>query len=150
PSDIYDAAAYLCHCMTSAAKDARLDEPKRKALANHYADRVLTLLGQAVERGYKDAARFPSQPKYRQELALCYVQLGATLDQIHQPKDAEAVYRDARTIQKQLVTDFPKVPDYQNDLAGTLVNLARLHRQRREFDAAVALLEEARPHHQAA
>src|SRR5262249_12249687 len=30
------------------------------------------------------------------------------------------------------------------------VNLAGMHARRREFDAAVALLEEARPHHQAA
>jgi hypothetical protein len=49
-----------------------------------------------------------------------------------------------------MVADFPDIPDFQNELAGSLVNLAFLHRQRREFDAAVALLEEARPHHQAA
>jgi tetratricopeptide (TPR) repeat protein len=148
PNDIYDAAAYLCHCVTLASKDAQLDAGKRKELANNYADRALALLHNAVELGYKDAAR--SHPQYRQELALCYVQLANVLSDIHRPKEAEALHGKARTIQEQLTADFPKVPDYQNELAGTLVNLAGLYRQRREFDAAVALLEAARPHHEAA
>jgi serine/threonine protein kinase len=150
PTDLYDAAAYLCHCTTMASKDGRLADARRKELANHYADRALALLQQAVERGYKDAARFPTKPQYRQELASCFVQLGVVLDQIHRPKDAEGLYRDARAIQEPLAAQFPMVPDYQNELAGTLVNLAGLCKQRREFAAAVALLEVARPHHQAA
>jgi serine/threonine protein kinase/tetratricopeptide (TPR) repeat protein len=150
PGDIYDAASYLCHCVKFAGKDAQLDVAKRKELSNDYADRALALLQQAAERGYKDPARFPNRPQYRQELAQCYVQLGLTLNDIHRPKDAEALFKDARAIQEQLVTDFPQVPDYRNELAGTLVNLAFLHKQRREFDAAVKLLEEALPHHQAA
>jgi tetratricopeptide (TPR) repeat protein len=64
--------------------------------------------------------------------------------------EAIAEYRAAVAIRKQRAADFPAIPNYQNDLAGTLVNLARLHNQRREFTAAVALLEQARPHHQAA
>ncbi|HEV3448170.1 MAG TPA: serine/threonine-protein kinase, partial [Gemmataceae bacterium] len=150
PNDIYDAAAYLCHCVTLASKDAQLDAGKRKELANDYADRALALLHNAVELGYKDAARFPTHPQYRQELALCYVQLANVLSDMHRPKEAGALHGEARTIQEQLTADFPKVPDYQNELAGTLVNLAGLYKQRREFDAAVALLEVARPHHEAA
>jgi serine/threonine protein kinase/tetratricopeptide (TPR) repeat protein len=150
PADLYDAASYLCHCVRFAGKDGQLDQAKRKELANNYADRALALLQQAVERGYKDAARFPSQQQYRQELALCYVQVGITLEEIHRVKDAEAVYLDARAIQEQLVAELPKVPAYHNDLAGTLVNLASLHRQRGELNAAAALLEKAQPHHQAA
>jgi serine/threonine protein kinase/tetratricopeptide (TPR) repeat protein len=150
PTDLYDAAAYLCHCVTFARKDNQLDQAKRKELANNYADRALALLQQAIERGYKDAARFPSQPEYRLELARGYVQVGVVLNEIHRPKDAEAVYGDARAIMEQLVAEFPKVPAYHNDLAATLVNLANLRVQRAEFDAAVVLLEKAQPHHQAA
>src|SRR5262249_47626026 len=49
-----------------------------------------------------------------------------------------------------LVADYRTDPKYQNDLAGNLVNLAILHNKRKEFAAAVSLLEQARPHHKAA
>jgi hypothetical protein len=150
PSDIYDAASYLCHCVKFAGNDGRLDEAKRKEVVNNYADRALAQLQQAVERGYKDADRFPTKPQYRHELAQCYVQLGLTLNNIQRPKEGEALLKDARAIQEPLVRDFDTVPDYQNELAGILVNLAFQHRQRGEFDTAVKLLEEAQPHHQAA
>jgi tetratricopeptide (TPR) repeat protein len=103
-----------------------------------------------VEALTGDAARLPTPPPYRQPLAACYVELGIALSDIHRPKEAEAVHRKALAIQEQLVADSPKVPDYQNGLAGTLVNLAIGHHERREFAAAVKLLEEARPHHLAA
>jgi serine/threonine protein kinase len=150
PNNFYDAAAYLCHGVSLASKDARLDQAQRKQLASRYADQALALLQQAVEHGYKDAARFPTQPQFRRELAECYVQLGNALNAIHRPKDAEAVYREARVLQEQLISEHPKVADYHHDLAGTLVDLAILEKQRQDFAAAVALLEEARPHHEAA
>jgi serine/threonine protein kinase len=150
PAVIYDAAAYLSHCISLARKDARLDAARREELADDYADRALEQLRQAVERGYRDAARFPNRPQYRQELAACYLQVGVALDNIRRSEEAEALYRDARAIQEQLVAEFPKVPDYRNDLAASLVNLAFMHNRRREFAAAVKLLDEARPHHEAA
>src|SRR5262249_42234044 len=55
-NDAYNAACFLCHCVTLAGKDARLAEARRKELTKDYADRALALLRQAVERGYKDAA----------------------------------------------------------------------------------------------
>jgi tetratricopeptide (TPR) repeat protein len=55
-NDTYDAACYLCHCVTLAGKDAQFAEVKRKELAQSYADRAVALLAQAVARGYKDAA----------------------------------------------------------------------------------------------
>jgi serine/threonine protein kinase/tetratricopeptide (TPR) repeat protein len=150
PNDFYDAAAYLCHCAAMAAYDAQLEQAKRKELANTYADRALAMLQKAIELGYRDPARFPDHPQYRRDLGLCHVQVANTLNDINRPNDAEALYREAQSIQEQLAADFPKVPDYQNDLAGTLVNWAILHKQRRKFDAAMALLEKAQPHHLAA
>ena len=49
---------------------------------------------------------------------------------------------------KQLAADFPKVPDYRNDVAGTLFNLANAASMRRDFAAARRLLDEAFPYHQ--
>jgi hypothetical protein len=62
PADLYDAAAYLCHCVTFAHKDGQLDQAKRKALADNYADRTLALLQQAVARGYKNVAGMKQDP----------------------------------------------------------------------------------------
>jgi serine/threonine protein kinase/tetratricopeptide (TPR) repeat protein len=150
PGDLFDAADHLCSCATLAGKDSRLIALKRKELADRYADQALAVLQQLVERGYNDAARFPNQPRYRRDLGQCYLALANTLNEINRPRDAELLYRDVQVFQRQLTADFPRVPDYQNDLAGTLVNLAGLHKQRGEFEAAVALLEEARPYHQTA
>ena len=55
-NDAYNAACFLCRCVTLADKDARLDMARRKELTTGYADRALALLRQAVARGYKDAA----------------------------------------------------------------------------------------------
>jgi tetratricopeptide (TPR) repeat protein len=41
------------------------------------------------------------------------------------------------------------VPDYQDDLAITLLNIAIMHNHRQEFTNAVALIEQARRHHKA-
>jgi tetratricopeptide (TPR) repeat protein len=54
-NDTYNAACFLCQCVTLAEKDARLEAAKRKELAGKYADRALALLRQAVERGFKNA-----------------------------------------------------------------------------------------------
>jgi serine/threonine protein kinase/tetratricopeptide (TPR) repeat protein len=150
PDDLYDAAANLSHCMTTARGDARLGEAKRRELADLYADHALAALRRAADLGYNDPSRFPGRPRYRHELANCYVQVGVALDDVGRAKEAEAAYLDALTIQARLAADSPDVPDYRCDLAGTLVNLAVLQRQRREFGAAAALLDEARPHHLAA
>jgi hypothetical protein len=45
---------------------------------------------------------------------------------------------------------MPTVPDYQNDLAGTLVNLGNLLSARGEYAAARWAYEDAVPHHAAA
>jgi serine/threonine protein kinase/tetratricopeptide (TPR) repeat protein len=96
------------------------------------------------------AADFPRRPEFRQNLAQTHILKATLLDQKGLKQKAESVQREALAVQKQLAADFPRVPDYQNNLAGTLVNIAVLRRQRQDFAGAVALLEEARPHHRAA
>src|SRR5262249_47074021 len=44
----------------------------------------------------------------------------------------------------------PNIPDYQNDQAGTMVNLARLLCERNDFPQARDLLQDAGPYHQRA
>jgi tetratricopeptide (TPR) repeat protein len=62
PNDTYDAACYLCHCAVLVSKDLKLAETQREELAKSYADRAMAMLGQAVERGYRDAARMKKDP----------------------------------------------------------------------------------------
>jgi serine/threonine protein kinase/tetratricopeptide (TPR) repeat protein len=111
-----------------------------------------------AEAAYRDAAAlwkqladdFPTQPAFRQESARTYDNLSGLLRATRRPEEAESAWCEALAARKKLVADFPNVPDYQNELAGNLVNLAMLHRNRFDFDAGLALLKEAKPHHEAA
>jgi tetratricopeptide (TPR) repeat protein len=53
-------------------------------------------------------------------------------------------------IYKDLVAKFPNVPDYHNNVAGALVNLARAANAQHDFTSARKWLDEAIPFHQAA
>jgi tetratricopeptide (TPR) repeat protein len=147
-------------------KQLAADFPKRPDFRSELA-RTHRLLGDLLydarrlkeaEAAYRDALAILKQlpgelakgPRFRQELARCHNSLGNVLYLTGRPKEAEAAYGEALPLQKQLAADFPKAPDYQNALAGALVNIAMVRKQRREFAGAVALLEQARPHHQAA
>jgi tetratricopeptide (TPR) repeat protein len=56
PEDTYNAACFVCCCVTLVEKDTQLAEARRKELAQSYADRGMALLRQAVARGFKDTA----------------------------------------------------------------------------------------------
>jgi tetratricopeptide (TPR) repeat protein len=124
----------LGYFLTRQKKDAEAEEPYR----------------QALELRKKMVAQAGPVPGYRKQLAESYHNLAHVLSVTRRPKEAESAWRAALEIWKQLVVDLPQVPNIQNGLAGTLSNLAVLHNQRREFDAAVAFLEQAGPHFQAA
>jgi tetratricopeptide (TPR) repeat protein/tRNA A-37 threonylcarbamoyl transferase component Bud32 len=96
------------------------------------------------------AAESPRNLAHSRDLARCQNQLGLVLRSAGRPGEAEAAHQAARKRFQQLAADWPAVPDYQNGLAGTLVNLAIVHRQRKEFPAARRLLDQALPHHRAA
>jgi hypothetical protein len=83
-------------------------------------------------------------------MARSHNNLGVLLADTGRLKEAEGAYADALAIQKALAADFPQVPDYRNDLAGTLVNRALLAYRLRDFGAARRELAEALPHHHAA
>jgi serine/threonine-protein kinase len=98
----------------------------------------------------KLAGNFPAVPEYRSELAFAYANLGALLTDDGRLEEAEAALRQALPIRAKLAADSPTVAENQNELAGTLVNLARVANARNGYAKAVQLLEEVRPHHEAA
>jgi tetratricopeptide (TPR) repeat protein len=60
------AAALLVRCATSAEKDSKLPEPKRKELARSYNDQAMQLLQEAVNGGYKDVNHLKNAEDFRQ------------------------------------------------------------------------------------
>jgi hypothetical protein len=82
-------------------------------------------------------------------MARSYNNLGVLLAETHRLPEAEKAYRYAIDLQKRLAAEF-NLPEDHNELANTLVNLAELLRDRREFLPARELLEGAAVHHQAA
>jgi serine/threonine-protein kinase len=104
----------------------------------------------ALEVRSRLAAEFPTRPGYRSDLADTQNSLGVLLSDTGRPQEAEETYRTALALRRRLAEEQPGVPDHRNDVAGSLVNLALLRRDRGDFAGARQLLEEARPHHQAA
>jgi tetratricopeptide (TPR) repeat protein len=96
------------------------------------------------------AAEFPNRPEFRRHLAVCHTGLGNVLSDTGRPNEAEEAYAVALTLCKQLAGDFAAEPDSRNALAAALVGQASLRLRFRHFQRAEALLEEARPHHEAA
>jgi serine/threonine protein kinase len=93
---------------------------------------------------------FRTVPDYRQYLATIYNDLGALHRGAGRLREAEEAHRAAQHIRAELVKEFDTNPDHANDLAGTLVNLANVARDRKDRAAARALLEQALPYHHAA
>jgi tetratricopeptide (TPR) repeat protein len=92
----------------------------------------------------------PTRADFLRDLAATHESLATLFAAAGRPKEAEAAHRDALPLRERLAADFATIADYQNELTGTLGTLAMYHNQRREFTAALELLEQARPHHQAA
>jgi tetratricopeptide (TPR) repeat protein/predicted Ser/Thr protein kinase len=112
---------------------------------------------QLAESAFRDAldiykrlaADFPSVPQYRQDLARTHNNLAIRLFKTNPPQ-AEAAYREALDVRRRLAADFPTVPEYHGELANTLDGLAKLLHDRKDYSSARQLLDEARPHLQAA
>jgi serine/threonine protein kinase/tetratricopeptide (TPR) repeat protein len=133
----------------------------RRDLADLYSDQGHFLMRQRIwaeaEEAYghaldlrKKVAAKAGAARDRQQLANSHEDLAKLWWSTDRLKDAESACLDALPIREQLAGESRKVPDYQNELAGTLGKLAVLHNQRREFADALALLERARPRHLAA
>jgi serine/threonine-protein kinase len=104
----------------------------------------------ALEIEKQLASEFPAVPEYRLNLAASHGNLGRLLANTGRLKEAEAAYRDARDIYEPLVAEFPTTSEYPCELAAVLDGLAELAHGRKEYAAARRLLEQARPHAQAA
>jgi tetratricopeptide (TPR) repeat protein len=83
----------------------------------------------------------------RQELAWVHNSLGVVLRSTGRPREAEDAYRQAIGIQVQLVAQFPNVPEHKNDLAGTLVNLAMISFDCKQFTQAREHFQRATHYH---
>jgi tetratricopeptide (TPR) repeat protein len=58
PTDAYDAACALAHCIAVVEKDTRLDAAQRQAAVQFYGDQAMKMLRTAVARGYSNANRW--------------------------------------------------------------------------------------------
>jgi tetratricopeptide (TPR) repeat protein len=52
--DAYDAACIFARCVPLAEQDQKIPDDKRRELALRYGDQAVTLLREALARGYKD------------------------------------------------------------------------------------------------
>jgi hypothetical protein len=57
PADAYSAGVCLCACIGIVAKHKELDAEQRKQAAQFYSDQAMSVLRQAVERGFRDAKK---------------------------------------------------------------------------------------------
>jgi serine/threonine protein kinase/tetratricopeptide (TPR) repeat protein len=106
--------------------------------------------GKALAIRQQLAGAFPTRPDYRQELGHTHNGLGLLLVDQKNYTEAKKHYEVALALHKRLADDFPMVPEFQNNLAGRLLNIAILHNHRQEYATAVSIVEQARPHIQAA
>lgn len=89
------------------------------------------------------AVDFPRRPDYRQDLAVCHVNLGKLLGETDRLSLSEAAFHEALAIQKRLVAAFPAAPAYLTDLAKPAIAQAK-------YADACRWLTEALPHCRAA
>ena len=57
PEDVYNAACFLSQCVPIVAEHDKLDDQQRKQAVQFYGDEAMSLLREAVSKGYEDAAR---------------------------------------------------------------------------------------------
>jgi serine/threonine protein kinase/tetratricopeptide (TPR) repeat protein len=93
---------------------------------------------------------FPGVPFYRKGLAMNLSNLGLALSALGHTQEAEEQYRQALTLFEQLAAESQMMVDHRHGVAGTMVNLAGIELERKDFAAARRWLEDALPHHQAA
>jgi tetratricopeptide (TPR) repeat protein len=162
PKEVEEAYQKAIELLKHLTKEAPSRTDFRQQLSTSYHDLGILLYDtrrpKEAEEAYRAALEirkqlvkdFPDRAGYRRDLTLTHNNLGNVMYTTGRLKEAEAEYRAALPLQEKLVAESPTDPVYQNGLAGTLVNLGMVHRDRREYVAAVQFLEKGRPHHQAA
>ncbi len=125
----------IVHAKAAIALAPR-DRAVRTSLAGHYVNLGVFLMesDKAAESAaaHREAraifegllAEDPGDPKFRDGVATCHLNLG-NLYRTERPADAIQAYRQAITILDSLAAEFPGVPDYRRDLAGANFNLGQ-------------------------
>jgi tetratricopeptide (TPR) repeat protein len=115
----------------------------------HQPREAETAFRQALAIRKKLVDDFPGLVRYRRELATLYDDLGLLV--ARRDRDgATTAWQEALDLWKHMAAEAPKDPELQNQVATMLGKLASLAVERREFSAALSLLEEARPYSGAA
>jgi serine/threonine protein kinase/TolA-binding protein len=104
---------------------------------------------QALALRKKLVEDFPKLVRYRRELASLYQDFGLLLTQ-RGKDEATTAWQAALDLWKQLAAEAPKDAELQNQVATMLGKLASLAIERRDFSAALPLLEEAGSYNRAA
>jgi tetratricopeptide (TPR) repeat protein len=102
---------------------------------------------QAIAEGW--AVREGATAEDRTLAVWAHRELGGIKERLEKPKEAEAEYRAALAILKTFAGQ-PTTALFQNEYAGTMVNLARMLTQQKQPEEARRWLEKAEPHHKAA
>jgi serine/threonine-protein kinase len=90
------------------------------------------------------------EQEQRARHAAAYHTMGDLQARLGLPEVAQESYAASIAERERLVAEQPQVPDFQNELALTLVNLAQLCNASKDWGEAKKLLDSARPHHEAA
>src|SRR5690606_10439469 len=92
---------------------------------------------QAIALKEKLAAKFPSVPDFRRDVARSYNNLATV---VNDPGEARKALEKSLDIYEQLVTDFPEVPAFAVEYAGTATNLGRLMGDEGELAESLPIL----------
>jgi serine/threonine protein kinase/tetratricopeptide (TPR) repeat protein len=132
------AARVLARCMALAAKDAKLSETDRKALAQAYAERSRELMREGL-----GVAPRPDAPELRDAVARSHHHLAQVLQEAGQAREAEKAFREALAIWDQLAKDHPDRREYRQHAAWTRGALAALLAVARRAPEAVEAYRQA-------
>jgi serine/threonine protein kinase/tetratricopeptide (TPR) repeat protein len=129
---------------TRQALDTMTDEMLEDLLGRQaqLTDQHRAFLKKVLEYHAAFAAAKADDPDGRRARAAGYFRVGLIRHKLGDVKEAEAAYRDAAAIRKQLADDFPDRPEYLSELSGAYTNLGSLLRDTgRTEQAGSAYLE---------
>ena len=149
--DAARAKAELAEDETMAAYRASTDEAIEKLIGSkdELGPQEKSYLESALQRWQEFASRQGDDKRSRHIRGMGHYQVGGLWQRLSQTVKAQAALEAAREIQEQLVEQFPAVPDYQNDLAGThndfgllLHDIGKMEEAWTEWEAARGILKQ--------
>ena len=79
---------------------------------------------------------------FRSNLALCYLEIGIVHARLGEPERSLAVHEQARSIQQDLIKQFPDKLSYQRSLAENLNAIGYAHYRRLDYEAALRVFDD--------